>query len=111
MKPQREGGGNLIANADLVAALKTYSPAERSNYVLMRRIVPTPRPTATLRESRVTWLPNSITEFGVYTAYVGKGDSPLLNEAAGWLLRTKDETLEDGGVAAGRAFLDSPVLL
>jgi glutathione synthase len=111
MKPQREGGGNLIANSDMAHALQTMSADEKSNFILMRRIVPAPKPTASLRESKITWMPNSITEFGVFTVFVGHAREHVLNEAGGWLLRTKDETLEDGGVAAGRAYLDSPVLI
>jgi glutathione synthase len=111
MKPQREGGGNLIANQDMVNALTTMSPDERSNYILMRRIEPIPLPTVTLRDSKTTLYPKAIAEFGVFTLFIGNTTETLLNEAGGWLLRTKDESLEDGGVAAGRAVLDSPLLV
>jgi glutathione synthase len=111
MKPQREGGGNLIANSDMVKALSTMSPEERANYILMRRIEPAPAPTVALRDSKATLYPKAIAEFGVYTLFIGNDKETILNEAGGWLLRTKDESLEDGGVAAGRAVLDSPLLI
>lgn len=111
MKPQREGGGNLIANEEMVKALNTMPEEERANYILMRRIIPVPTSTACLRDSKITWLTEAITEFGVFTLFVGKPGSEIVNEYGGWLLRSKDQSLEDGGVAAGRAVLDSPLLV
>ena len=37
--------------------------------------------------------------------------SPLINAVAGHLLRTKVEGVAEGGVAAGFAVLDSPLLV
>ena len=38
MKPQREGGGNLLFDADMVKALKELPAEELSAYILMDRI-------------------------------------------------------------------------
>lgn len=38
MKPQREGGGNLLANEQMVHALQSLSDLELSAYILMDRI-------------------------------------------------------------------------
>lgn len=39
------------------------------------------------------------------------GENELINEASGHLLRTKSIEHKDGGVAAGRAVLDTPYLI
>ena len=47
--------------------------------------------------------------FGIYVA---KSDGTVvLNGVAGHLLRSKDARKDDGGVAAGVALLDSPLLV
>ena len=38
------------------------------------------------------------------------GDAVVMNEVGGHLLRTKAATSDEGGVAAGYAVLDSPLL-
>lgn len=47
---------------------------------------------------------------GVYGIYVGHGPSASLNESAGHLLRKKILGTDEGGVAAGYAYLSSPLL-
>jgi len=39
------------------------------------------------------------------------GDKEILNEEGGHLLRTKATTTREGGVAAGFAVIDSPLLV
>lgn len=38
MKPQREGGGNLIFEEEMVKALTTMSDEERASYIIMDKI-------------------------------------------------------------------------
>eukprot|EP01125_Pyxidicula_operculata_P011709 TRINITY_DN3836_c0_g1_i3.p1 TRINITY_DN3836_c0_g1~~TRINITY_DN3836_c0_g1_i3.p1 ORF type:complete len:309 (-),score=30.76 TRINITY_DN3836_c0_g1_i3:258-1184(-) len=40
MKPQREGGGNLLFTEEMVKSLKTMTDSERAAYILMDRIIP-----------------------------------------------------------------------
>jgi hypothetical protein len=40
LKPQREGGGNNLYGEEMVTALRTMGPEERSAYILMDRIRP-----------------------------------------------------------------------
>ena len=109
MKPQREGGGNLLANDEMVHALKTMTPLERSDYILMERIEPESHRTILFRDSQYTITP-CIAELGVYCTILADNTDEVVNSCNGWLLRSKPETVEDGGVAAGRAYLDSPYL-
>lgn len=108
MKPQREGGGNLLANEEMVKALKTMTPEERSDYILMERIEPEAHQTILFRDSQFVITP-CIAELGVFCLMLADKEE-LVNNSGGWLLRSKPENVEDGGVASGRAFLDSPYL-
>ena len=38
MKPQREGGGNLLFGDEMVKALKTFSSEDLANYIIMEKI-------------------------------------------------------------------------
>ena len=62
------------------------------------------------REGRATEV-ESLSELGIYSTFVRQGSAVLLNRAAGHLLRTKAATSDEGGVAAGFAVLDSPLLV
>jgi glutathione synthase len=54
MKPQREGGGNNIYGADVVAALQSMTVEEQSAYILMERILPPSAPSKLLRNNQLT---------------------------------------------------------
>jgi glutathione synthase len=57
MKPQREGGGNLLYKEKMVEALTTMDEEERSAYVLMDRICPPSEETYFFTKGIVTILP------------------------------------------------------
>ena len=116
LKPQREGGGNNLYGDELVDALKTYDPAaspgepgDLSAYILMQRIFPPSHSTLCLRGGELVRL-ETLSELGVYGGYLRVGDAVVMNEVGGHLLRTKAATSDEGGVAAGYAVLDSPLL-
>jgi hypothetical protein len=95
----------------------------------MQRIFPLPQKTAFLRQGALQILP-SISELGVYGTYLGYGLTPtddsasisaggvtsgsrggvLVNAYAGYLLRTKPEGVDEGGVASGYSVLNSVIL-
>ena len=66
----------------------------------------------------------TLSEMGIYSIFLHSGSTTpsgnndgdtelaatLINEAHGHLLRTKSATSNEGGVAAGFAVLDSPLL-
>ena len=77
----------------------------------MQRIFPKPQKTAFMRKGELLLLP-SISELGVYGTFLGDGTSkPLMNECAGYLLRTKPHGVDEGGVAAGFSVLNSILLV
>lgn len=55
-------------------------------------------------------LADTLSELGIYSTFVRRGNEVLRNEEAGHLVRTKAATSNEGGVAAGFAVLDSPML-
>lgn len=103
----------------------------------MQRIFPLPLTTAFLRGGKLQLLP-SISELGVYGTYLSYGgnnidtvkkehndndgsnsslppapptsNTVLLNEYAGYLLRTKQSGVDEGGVASGYSVLNSLIL-
>lgn len=110
LKPQREGGGNNFYGQQIRTALQSMSPQERSAFILMDRI----RPSITsncqiIRSSQVKEI-NALSELGVYGTILAKGDEILSNEQVGWLLRTKPEESDEGGVVSGFSVLDVPNL-
>ena len=112
LKPQREGGGNNLYGTALSQFLASNraTPAALASFVLMQRIFPKPRLAAFLRQGELKILP-SISELGIYGTFMGDGEAePLLNEVAGYLLRTKPVGVDEGGVATGYSVLSSVVL-
>lgn len=125
VKPQREGGGNNLFGADVAAALQcvqsspgqqhqqnaSMTQEELAGYILMERVFPRAEPAVFLRNGKTIEVPAAISELGVYSVLLSRGDGsspPLLSAAAGHLLRTKAVGSDEGGVAAGYAVLDSP---
>lgn len=107
LKPQREGGGNNLYGADVAAALRRMDPVERGGWVLMRRILPVRVPNVVVRGGRAQ-AAELVCELGVFGVYLERaGGEVTINETSGTLLRSKLADVEDGGVAAGVAVLDS----
>eukprot|EP00177_Eucheuma_denticulatum_P001529 GFKZ01002740.1.p1 GENE.GFKZ01002740.1~~GFKZ01002740.1.p1 ORF type:complete len:517 (+),score=75.50 GFKZ01002740.1:132-1553(+) len=110
LKPQREGGGNNLYSMELKQALETMSEDERAAYVLMERIRPVVVSNVLIRGGKFS-VTDIVSEFGVYGVHITKDGEEVANYVGGTLLRSKAASDEDGGVAAGVAVLDSPMLV
>lgn len=110
LKPQREGGGNNIYGSEICKVLQEASGTERMAYILMDKIKPTPSHNYLLRRDSPLVISNCLSELGVFGVYVRQGKDTVMNECVGHLLRTKSSAHADGGVAAGVAVLDNPLL-
>lgn len=112
LKPQREGGGNNLYGAELKAKLDVGGATddELRSFILMQRIFPKPQPAVMVNRGRCV-AGNSISEMGVYGIYLGGDDGELLNEYAGYLIRTKLDGVDEGGVASGYAVLSSAAIV
>lgn len=112
LKPQREGGGNNIYGSEICQVLQgVKGSTERMAYILMDKIQPAPVQNYLLRRDAPLQISNCLSELGVFGAYVREGKDTVMNECVGHLLRTKSSEHSDGGVAAGVAVLDNPLLV
>lgn len=124
LKPQREGGGynfygddlakklseNIVKNADGNGTTIQLSD-ELAEYILMQRLFPPQQTAILMRGGKVEGTGESISELGAFgTLVVDSAGSVLHNQYAGFLLRTKFNGVDEGGVASGFATLSSPYL-
>jgi glutathione synthetase len=117
LKPQREGGGNNIYRKAIPPFLEKLPETHWPAYILMEMIEPPPLTNAILRNGELQ-RGGVICELGVYGVCLwkdGSGDEHkgeiLENWGAGYLLRTKGDQSEEGGVAAGFGAVDSCCLV
>lgn len=110
LKPQREGGGNNLYGEDMKETLLNMSVDEKMAYVLMKRIRPAVSNNYIVRNGECVGPVEIVSELGLYGVILQQGDHVIDNYAAGTLLRSKSALQDDGGVAAGVAVLDSPLL-
>ncbi len=108
LKPQREGGGHNVYGAEIVKKLAKLSPGERSSWVLMERLHPVAHEATLLVDHHAETL-RCVSELGRYGVLLANGAEVRLNEDAGYLVRTKGESVDEGGVSAGYACLNSLV--
>ncbi|KAL4538452.1 hypothetical protein Ndes2526B_g03244 [Nannochloris sp. 'desiccata'] len=108
LKPQREGGGNNLYGDALKKRLEAGGVL--GDLILMQRILPPVKQSIMVRLGKAT-MAETLSELGIYSTYLRKGNEVLLNREAGHLVRTKAATSDEGGVAAGFAVLDSPYLI
>jgi len=109
LKPQREGGGNNIYGLDVREALirlQKEGGDALSAYILMQRIFPK-ESLANLVRGGVCHEALTVSELGIYGAYLRNKDKVIMNDKCGYLMRTKVSSSDEGGVAAGFAVLDS----
>jgi glutathione synthase len=108
LKPQREGGGNNIYRGAIPGFLKSIPESHWGSHILMELITPPPVSNMILRNG-VVEQGGVICELGVYGACVWNQNTGEIkhNAEAGYLLRTKGDQSEEGGVAAGFGCMDS----
>ena len=108
LKPHREGGGNNFFGEQLVAQLKSMTAKEGAAYILMEKIRQPVFESVRLVDGQA--IPcRCFTELGFFsTAYYGAAAvAPSFLRTDGYLLRTKDESMDEGLVLGGFSFLDT----
>ncbi|XP_068603662.1 glutathione synthetase-like [Brachionichthys hirsutus] len=112
LKPQREGGGNNIYGSEMSDVLQRLKDSpERMAYILMDKIQPIPAKNILLRRDAAPEIRDCLSELGAFGVYVRHDGDMVMNECVGHLLRTKSAEHADGGVSAGVAVLDNPLLV
>lgn len=113
LKPQREGGGNNIYRSSVPPFLASIPESHWKSYILMELITPPPVQNIILRNGLVE-KGGVICELGIYGTCLWDGrtgDVIDSGESTGYLLRTKGDKSEEGGVAAGFGAMDSCLLV
>uniref|UniRef100_A0A8C2XIF9 Glutathione synthetase n=1 Tax=Cyclopterus lumpus TaxID=8103 RepID=A0A8C2XIF9_CYCLU len=106
--------GNNIYGSEICRVLQgANGNTDRAAYILMDKIRPAAVQNYLLRRDSPLKISNCLSELGVFGTYVRcvHGKDVVMNECAGHLLRTKSSEHSDGGVAAGVAVLDNPLLV
>jgi glutathione synthase len=108
LKPQREGGGNNLYGEDLRLALTSWDDRRLASHILMSRIFPPQQPGLLMRHGVIRSC-NTVSELGIFGAFLGNSATGFtaINEASGYLVRTKDAEANEGGVASGFAVVSS----
>ncbi|KAI1078331.1 glutathione synthase [Whalleya microplaca] len=108
LKPQREGGGNNIYRSSIPPFLKSIPESHWPSYILMELITPPPVKNTILRNGKLEH-GGVICELGIYGTCIWDQQTKIIshNEQVGYLLRTKGDQSEEGGVAAGFGCMDS----
>lgn len=112
LKPQREGGGNNIYKGDIPSFLDRLEEKERQAWIAMELIkVPKGGENYLVRSGSEVVKCQTVSELGIFGwALFGKGKESRYGDG-GYLLRTKGEDSNEGGVATGFSVLDSVVLV
>lgn len=111
LKPQREGGGNNVYKEDIPKFLEKLPKEEWEAYILMELINPQQHPNLVIRNSEV-FSETILLELGIFgTVLFNEDDGDIYhNEGAGFLLRLKFSSSNEGGVAAGFGCVDTVCL-
>ncbi|POS83465.1 hypothetical protein EPUL_004096, partial [Erysiphe pulchra] len=102
LKPQREGGGNNIYRSAIPIFLKSLPKSQWKSYILMK-IIKTPQNQNIILRNGSIEKGGVVCELGIYGACLWNHTTHKIihNEETGYLLRTKGDQSEEGGISAG----------
>ncbi|MGF1724844.1 glutathione synthase [Photobacterium nomapromontoriensis] len=113
LKNQGEGGGHCVFGRDIATTLASLTPDEYDAWALMQRLHPHTREKFALgvRETKAEQIDDLISEIGLFTIHF-RGQ-PVTSQLgyAGYLVRSKPATENEGGIHSGRGILDSLALI
>nr|PVC52282.1 glutathione synthetase [Theileria orientalis] len=113
LKANREAGSGCLFGKDITLKLKESmnDNEELSQYVLMKKISVPSQPGLFVKHlkngSFEVFGYHSLTELGIYHYALYDGNECKVNEANGYLARTKPEFATGGGVSAGFSYVNS----
>jgi len=106
LKPQREGGGNNYFDKEMTQKLNIMTPSELKAHVLMERIRPRIHPAWLMVQGQSEYT-SCVSEIGRYGVLLANRGTIELNSDCGYLVRTKSEDVNEGGVCAGYSCLNT----
>jgi len=107
VKPMKEGGGNNYYNDDI---LKIVDTDQINTSIIMERVTPPETETLILEEGKVS-KKVCVSEVSVYGIILSDESNVYLNKQVGFLHRTKEAKVQEGGVMSGAAAIDLPYLV
>lgn len=113
LKNQGEGGGHCVFGQDISEKLSQLKPEEHDAWALMQRLYPHERetPTIAVRDGEQTIVNDLVSEIGLFTAYYNGNPVTEFEGYAGYLIRSKPASENEGGIHSGKGILDSLVLI
>ncbi len=113
LKNQGEGGGHCVFGEDISATLETLKSEEYNAWTLMQRLYPHERdtPTIAVRDGQQALVRDLVSEVGLFTAHYQGEPVTKNNGYAGYLIRSKPASENEGGIHSGQGILDSLVLI
>ncbi len=113
LKNQGEGGGHCIFGSDISSKLSQLSPEQYDAWALMQRLYPHERekPTLAVRDGQMSQVNNLVSEIGLFTAYYQGKPATDFDGYAGYLIRSKPASENEGGIHSGMGILDSLTLV
>jgi glutathione synthase len=113
LKNQGEGGGHCVFGDKISETLVKLKPEEYDAWALMQRLYPHERdtPTIAVRDGKQTLVNDLVSEIGLFTAHYQGGPVTELDGYAGYLIRSKPASENEGGIHSGQGILDSLVLI
>ncbi|MGF1764268.1 glutathione synthase [Aliivibrio kagoshimensis] len=113
LKNQGEGGGHCVFENQISEALAKLKPEEYDAWALMQRLYPHERdtPTVSIRDGKQTLVNDLVSEIGLFTVHYQGQPVTHQNGYAGYLIRSKPASENEGGIHSGQGILDSLVLI
>ncbi|WP_413113268.1 glutathione synthase [Thaumasiovibrio sp. DFM-14] len=113
LKNQGEGGGHCVFGEQISETLASLKPQEYDAWALMQRLYPHERdtPTIAVRDGKQTLVDDLVSEIGLFTAHYQGDPVTELGGYAGYLIRSKPASENEGGIHSGQGILDSLVLM
>ena len=106
LKPQREGGGNNYFGREIPKKLAKMKQEEQNAYILMEHIQAKTHSAILVVDGQAETM-NCVSEIGRYGICFAENGVVQSNRDVGYLVRTKAENVNEGGVCAGFACLNS----
>ena len=113
LKNQGEGGGHCVFGSDISEKLNQLAPEEYDAWTLMLRLYPHERevPAIAVRNGEQALVDDLVSEIGLFSAYYNGEPLTLQDGYAGYLIRSKPASENEGGIHSGQGILDSLTLI